>query len=972
MALDPDDDDEAASTSSVARLRAVPMPWRATSASERDILQPRAGGSAAAVAAASAGVFPQILLREIHGADLTPVSRVVSQEIPATATGRGKYQVLGEIARGGMGAILKGRDTDLGRDLAIKVLLDSHRNDPELLGRFVEEAQIGGQLQHPGIVPVYELGWFSDGRPYFTMKLVKGQTLAALLQARAAPADDQPRFLAIFESVCQTLAYAHARGVIHRDLKPSNVMVGHFGEVQVMDWGLAKVVQAGGAADDRGPGPATAAAVNTQRSGSARHASRAGSVLGTPAYMPPEQARGEIHEVSERADVFALGAMLCEILTGLPPYVAATHAETEHMAAHGDLAAAFTRLAESGGDGVLLDLARRCLAAAPVDRPRDAGEVSRAVTAYLAGVQEKLRSAEMDRARAHATAIEERKRRKVEFRMAAAILVALFAGIAGVAAQWSRAEANLRTSQARLKLASEAIERFYTGASEDVLLKEPQLKALRDKLLNSALEFYKKLQDELLIESGTAPTADLAAAYERVGAVTAEIGSIPAAIDAVEHARGIRSQAAAGQAGNPQAQAALAAVLEQRGGLLADVGRAAEAIDNLQEARSIRVTLARAPGDFDARLRLARTEFAIAKHLGQGMSRLPEAEAAVQRSISLGEEQVSTNPASAPARRVLGEALGLKGIIKHLASHFEEACAAYERAIKIFDDLASEQPDDLPLRDALAKTVANLGNAALRLNRIDEANGSFQRALSIYETLVRDQPNVSKYQADVGYLHLSIAFWLTRMHRTERAAEENQRAVQTFDRLAAEHPTIANFVFRQGQSYTALAENLRELGRLVQALAIANRALEITDRVGRDHRGVVAYQEARANARICNASILRQMGRHGEATQAYLDLVKIYEPIRHNDPVNEYNLACAHACLAALLAGRSREQSGALADSAASHLDRAIAGVRTAVAAGYRRTAAMHEDPDLEPLRKRPDFQLFMMDLEFPEHAFTR
>jgi serine/threonine protein kinase len=479
MAVEPDDE-EATSTGSVARLRPVAMPWRAPSASERDVFQPAAGGSIGEAVSASAGMFPQILLREPRNDDLTPVARVVSREIPASAADRGKYEVLGEIARGGMGAILKGRDIDLGRDLAIKVLLDSHRNDPELRRRFVEEAQIGGQLQHPGIVPVYDLGWFSDQRPYFTMKLVKGQTLAALLQARAGPADDRPRFIAIFEAICQTMAYAHARGVVHRDLKPNNVMVGNFGEVQVMDWGLAKVLHAGGAADDRGPEQARGAAVNTARSGSVRHASRAGSVLGTLAYMPPEQARGEIHEVNERADVFALGAMLCEILTGHPPYVAGTHAETQRMAAQGDLAAALTRLAESGGDGVLLDLARRCLAAAPADRPRDAGEVSSAMTAYLAGVQEKLRSAEMDRARAQATASEERKRRKVEFRMAAAILVALAAGIAGVATQWSRAEANLRKSQARLKLANEAIERFYTGASEDVLLKEPELKALRD------------------------------------------------------------------------------------------------------------------------------------------------------------------------------------------------------------------------------------------------------------------------------------------------------------------------------------------------------------------------------------------------------------------------------------------------------------------------------------------------------------
>src|SRR5262249_26012042 len=134
-----------------------------------------------------------------------------------------------------------------------------------------EEAQIGGQLQHPGIVPVYELGTFPDRRPYFAMKLVKGRTLAALLRERNDPHDDLPRFLGIFEQVAQTVAYAHARGVIHRDLKPSNVMVGSFGEVQVMDWGLAKVLAEGGIADEqeRASPPVEESVIRTLRSGSA-------------------------------------------------------------------------------------------------------------------------------------------------------------------------------------------------------------------------------------------------------------------------------------------------------------------------------------------------------------------------------------------------------------------------------------------------------------------------------------------------------------------------------------------------------------------------------------------------------------------------------------------------------------------------------------------------------------------------------
>ena len=220
-----------------------------------------------------------------------------------------------------MGAVHRGRDVDLGRDLALKVLLERHRDRPDLVGRFVEEAQICGQLQHPGDGAGLRAG--HAGRQPAVLRHEAGQRADARRPPcrSASPATDLPRFLSIFEAICQTMAYAHSRGVIHRDLKPANVMVGSFGEVQVMDWGLAKVLPKDGRRRPSLEPPVNETVVATSRSSGDSDLSQAGSVLGTPAYMAPEQARGETEAVDRRADVFALGSILCEILTGKPAFV---------------------------------------------------------------------------------------------------------------------------------------------------------------------------------------------------------------------------------------------------------------------------------------------------------------------------------------------------------------------------------------------------------------------------------------------------------------------------------------------------------------------------------------------------------------------------------------------------------------------------------------------------------------------------
>ncbi len=321
-------------------------------------------------------------------------------EFAADLEGRflGRFHLKQEIARGGMGIIFEARDIDLDREVAIKLLLKEHQNRPLIRQQFINEARITGRLQHPGIIPIYETGTTSDDRPYFAMKLVNGMTLAKLLSARSSPQDDLPRFLNIFEHVCQTLSYTHSCGVIHLDIKPANVMVGAFGEVHLMDWGLARAsadhcvrlhIEGGDEhylSDDE--------VAEKQSVRTSRHLAvdlPAGAFWGTPAYMSPEQARGQCLDV--QSDVFGLGGILCEILTGYAPYRGTNFLDVCFKAKQADLGETYSSLTGSGANGVLVRLALKCLSPHPDGRPADARSVAAELTLYLESL---LRRAESD------------------------------------------------------------------------------------------------------------------------------------------------------------------------------------------------------------------------------------------------------------------------------------------------------------------------------------------------------------------------------------------------------------------------------------------------------------------------------------------------------------------------------------------------------------------------------------------------
>lgn len=394
-----------------------------------------------------------------------------------------RYFPVREIGRGGIGVVWRVLDQSLGRSLAAKVLRSRFQFDAHANARLEREALLTGALQHPGVPPIHDCGHLKNGSVFFTMKLVEGETLARILNRSVAQPLEKNRegetpatesLLVVFEQIAQTLAFAHSQQIIHRDLKPQNIMVGQFGEVQVMDWGMAKKLDEETAPDSQftssasndvreqvankdeaweGESKVAKCVTNdSETSGSERRPTdktlakrsltRMGDVFGTPGYMPPEQARGELDTLDQRADVFALGAILYELITerrlleGLPSTQLVEHS------AKADWGDAFERIESSIADDDLKRLCRDCLQTEVDHRPGDAAEVASRVRDHLASVARRLRDAEISRSKAETRTLEEKKRRRVVTWLAATIVGAILLAIGALL--WYQADQRTR------------------------------------------------------------------------------------------------------------------------------------------------------------------------------------------------------------------------------------------------------------------------------------------------------------------------------------------------------------------------------------------------------------------------------------------------------------------------------------------------------------------------------------------------
>jgi tetratricopeptide (TPR) repeat protein/tRNA A-37 threonylcarbamoyl transferase component Bud32 len=747
----------------------------------------------------------------------------------------GPYRVQAELGRGGMGIVFRAYHDALRRTVALK-LLRPELADTRARARLVREAQITAQFQHDHVVTIHAVVDPPNALPYLVMEYLAGPTISALIRAQQRLESRQAVALAV--QVADGLAAAHEAGLVHRDIKPSNIMLDPTtGRAKIMDFGLARIVAQ----------PSTL--------------TREGALAGTPAYMSPEQVR-EPAAADLRTDVYSLGVVLYEALTGEVPFRGTPHLVLQQVL-HDD-----PRPLRQLNDRIPRDLETICLKAMakePQRRYQTACALAEDLRRWQRGEPIQARPA---------SALERcwrwcRRSPRVAG-LTVALVIVLAGGFAGVVWQWQRAERNFREKLQQQQLAEQsaqqardAVHEFYTKVSEETLLNEPGLQPLRKQLLQTALSYYQRFADEH--GGDAAARAELAKALGRIAAITNEMDRKADALAPAQQAVTIWEQLLHEHPDESEYQQQLATSLQSLSGLLRDNGDTANAEKGLERAQTLLVQLAHHyPENRDDQRNLAVSYRSLAElyHL---TSRPKKAESVFRQAIDRLEELTQAHPQEADYRRDLAICYYDLGSLFWSVRTYPEAQAAFGKAVAILEPLTQSQPGVVSYQLELAKSHHGLVMVHSATGELSAGERAYLASREVWEKLVRANPAVTLYRRNLAQVNNNLGLVYALTGQIEPSQSAYDQAVRQWQQLSRDHPTVLEFAVGEAMTFYNLGNLLRDSDQ-------TEKALDCYGSAERNLAAVLQREPRHVNARAllwslhgARAIASSQLGRHAEA-----------------------------------------------------------------------------------------------------------
>lgn len=762
--------------------------------------------------------------RTVPPAYASTVDFDIEDQLNQASAAANRYRVIKPFQKGGLGQVSIAQDQEINREVALKEILPRHADSLEARSRFLVEAEITGSLEHPGVVPVYGLGQYADGRPFYAMRFIRGDNLKLEIESfkndfpeGQRGGDYELRFrklLGRFIDVCHAIEYAHNRCVLHRDLKPGNIMLGKYGETLVVDWGLAKTIDSNEVPTDTIEAPLQPLSCDGST------ATQMGTVVGTPAYMSPEQASGQLDRLGPATDIYSLGATLFHLLTGKPPFSEAPQVTLlEHVRA-----GKFTKPRELDPTipPAMEAICLKAMARDIPDRYLTASDLSDDIERWLAD----------EPVRAYADPLSARifrwmrKHRSLVVGSAGVLTVTaigLTLGILLLGAANRRVEKQRARAEQNFAMAREAVNDYFISVSEDTLLNQSGMQPLRDELLKQALAYYEEF-----LKSGQVDNSmrdEIAQANYYVGQIKQRIDSPVAAIPFYDEAITLYEELLAQKAKHLPAAPKGAIdqerlyeygrTLNAKATSLLKLSQTDEARDFFNEARQVREQLVElAPKNTEYVRTLANSIMNLGTmKLGEGDQ---EAGLALLNEAQLmREKRLESGAPDAKLLRDAGKGSYNLGRIHEEMDEIETAFQHFLQAVKRFETLVELSPNDMDSQYNLAICYLTLGDQQdpAQPDQVTQGQAYYEKAAELLTKLSIRNPQVPRYKADLANTQTNEAWLLMDAGNNESALKPLEKAEQALTDLIEQFPDVPLYAVDLAHTERTLGEVLMELGR---------------------------------------------------------------------------------------------------------------------------------------------------------------